>query len=205
MTGKQNGGRTHDRTCHGVAGGKSKARTRARALEHVLKVTPRQILFSQDSGFATFSDGRWVASTMRDIVSGILDPASLPLLRVVRIQDGRLFTLDNRRLFIYQQCNIRSIDVEECKGEGADAELMLKRFGGSNGTTSQGVNLIIKPPLDIGKKGHDAMAALLPCTSCFASALTRMKDVRFVKGDKRAQLSSGCEECTKLVKFCKKC
>jgi hypothetical protein len=162
------------------------------------------VLFSQDSGFATFSDGRWVAETMRDIISGVLDPSTLPLLRVVRCADGKLFTLDNRRLYIFQQCNLRMVEVELCIGEGADAELVLKRFGGSNGTKSQGLILIIKPPLDIGKKGRDAVAALLPCMACSTNAATRLTDVRFVKGDKRAQLTSGCEECTKLVKFCKK-
>ena len=32
--------------------------------------------FSQDTGFANFSDGRWVAQTIREILSGQLDPAS---------------------------------------------------------------------------------------------------------------------------------
>ena len=35
--------------------------------------------FSQDTGFANFSDGRWVAQTIREILSGQLDPASLSL------------------------------------------------------------------------------------------------------------------------------
>ena len=32
--------------------------------------------FSQDTGFANFSDGCWVAQTIREILSGQLDPAS---------------------------------------------------------------------------------------------------------------------------------
>ena len=35
---------------------------------------------------------------MREILSGQLDPASLPLLRVVKAEDGRLFSLDNRHV-----------------------------------------------------------------------------------------------------------
>ena len=89
-----------------VSGSKTKARTRVRALLNSVKVKPTEVLFSQvlygiacidcidiacivtrnppssfsqDTGFANFSDGRWVAQTIREILSGELDPASLSL------------------------------------------------------------------------------------------------------------------------------
>ena len=62
---------------HGVEGSKAKTRTRVRALLNSVKVRSTEVLFSQDTGFANFSDGRWVAQTMREILSGQLDPASL--------------------------------------------------------------------------------------------------------------------------------
>jgi len=180
-----------------VAGSKGKARTRARALTRSLRVAPSAVLFTQDSGFATFSDGRWVAQMIRDIVSGSLDPARLPLLRVVRQADGRLWTLDNRRLYCFQRCGVRGIDVELIgggegeEGDGAkNEEYQLKRFGLSNGTTSQGTVLKMKASGG-GKVAQAAVAALEDCATCASTAMQRLRAVRFVKGCKSAVLESG--------------
>lgn len=194
-----------------VAGSKVKARTRARALENSFAMRPSEILFSQDTGFATFSDGRWVAQTLYEIVTGQLEPASLPLLRVVRAEDG-LFSLDNRRLYCFRECNrlIGRIDVElvEVSDAGIAEEYKSKRYGMGNGTTSQGTVLRIKPD-DTGntKNALAATAALQPCTLCGSSAMERLRQVQFVKGSKKAILngdSAACGECLKLVSFCKK-
>ena len=153
---------------HGVAGSKTKTRTRVRALLNAVRVKSTEVLFSQDTGFANFSDGRWVAQTMREILSGQLDPASLPLLRVVKAEDGRLFSLDNRRLYCFRECGVRWINVEmaDTKEEGeVNEEYMCKRFGNSNGTTSQGLVLKMKP-VDGGKNAMAAVAAIMPCPAC---------------------------------------
>ena len=147
---------------HGVAGSKTKTRTRVRALLNAVKVRSTEVLFSQDTGFANFSDGRWVAQTMREILSGQLDPASLPLLRVVKAEDGRLFSLDNRRLYCFRECGVRWINVEMADTK---EEYMCKRFGNSNGTTSQGLVLKMKP-VDGGKNAMAAVAAVMPCPAC---------------------------------------
>ena len=152
---------------HGVEGSKAKTRTRVRALLNSVKVRSNEVLFSQDTGFANFSDGRWVAQTMREILSGQLDPASLPLLRVVKAEDGRLFSLDNRRLYCFQECGVSWINVEiraDKNGE-VNEEYMCKRFGNGNGTTSQGLVLKMKP-VDGGKNAMAAVAAIMPCPAC---------------------------------------
>ena len=154
---------------HGVGGSKAKTRTRVRALLNSVKVRSSEVLFSQDTGFANFSDRRWVAQTMREILSGQLDPASLPLLRVVKAEDGRLFSLDNRRLYCFQECGVGWINVEmaDTKGEEGEVneEYMCKRFGNGNGTTSQGLVLKMKP-VDGGKTAMAAVAAIMPCPAC---------------------------------------
>ena len=153
---------------HGVAGSKTKTRTRVRALLNSVKVRSSEVLFSQDTGFANFSDGRWVAQTMREILSGQLDPASLPLLRVVKAEDGRLFSLDNRRLYCFRECGVIWINVEMADtkdGGEVNEEYMCKRFGSSNGTTSQGLVLKMKP-VDGGKNAMAAVAAVMPCPVC---------------------------------------
>mmetsp|Transcript_32599 Transcript_32599/g.45233 ORF Transcript_32599/g.45233 Transcript_32599/m.45233 type:complete len:202 (-) Transcript_32599:460-1065(-) len=196
--------RTADRTSHGVAGGKSKTRTRARALQNLIRMAPRDILFSQDSGFATFSDGRWVAQTIREIACGRLDPKKLPILRVVKASNGEMFTLDNRRLYCFQQCNLQSIQVELVEGEGGLQEYNIKRFGVSNGTTSKGKILIMKPPIDGNlKAGKAALVALGLCVICQSTAGERLSQLKFMKGSKKGVLVSGCEGCLLLVKFSK--
>jgi len=188
-----------------VSGSKTKARTRVRALLNSVKVKPTEVLFSQDTGFANFSDGRWVAQTIREILSGELDPASLPLLRVVKAQDGRLFSLDNRRLYCFQECGVRWINVEmaETREGEVNEEYLCKRFGSGNGTTSQGLVLKMKP-VDSGKNALAAVAALMPCSACNTGAMQRLRQVRFVKGCKRAGLPYDCEQCSRLVRFCKR-
>jgi len=80
---------------------------------------------------------------------------------------------------------------------------MCKRFGNSNGTTSQGLVLKMKP-VDGGKNAMAAMAAVMPCPVCNTGAVQRLRQVRFVKGCKRAALPYECEQCSKLVRFCKR-
>jgi hypothetical protein len=75
-----------------------------------------------------------------------------------------------------------------------------------NGTTSQGTVLKIKPD-DTGntKNALAAVAALMPCSACGSSAVERLSKVHFVKGLKKAAIRGGtCEECLRLVSFCKK-
>ena len=76
---------------------------------------------------------------------GALKPADLPLLRAVRSPDGRLWSLDNRRLFCFKECGVRWIHVEvlpddtATSGAGLSLEFTAKRFGSGNGTSSQGM------------------------------------------------------------------
>ena len=59
-------------------------------------------------------------------------------------QDGRLFSLDNRRLYCFQECGVRWINVEmaETREGEVNEEYLCKRFGSGNGTTSQAIILI---------------------------------------------------------------
>ena len=75
---------------HSVTGCKAKRITRTRALEAAIKVNISDVLFTQDTGFSTFTDKRWVAQMMYEIVKKKLDPKDLPLLRVCKSDDGRL-------------------------------------------------------------------------------------------------------------------
>ena len=189
---------------HGVEGSKRKARTRERALANCIRVDACDVYFTQDAGFATFSDGRPVAQTIREIVTGALAPQSLPLLRCVREPGGRLYSLDNRRLFCFRACGVRGLDVELIDNkDGANQEMWCKRYGINNGTTTGGEVLRIKPD-GTSKKALAMAAALLPCTACGCGAVARLRAARFEKGAKFATLPSGCCVCASLVKLLKR-
>jgi hypothetical protein len=190
---------------NGVGGSKGKKKTRERALANSVRVSPASVLFTQDTGFASFSDGRWVAQTIREIVTGTLAPQDLPLLRVVKAPEtGELYSLDNRRLFCFKSCRVGMIDMEIVENDdGANEEYWCKRFGNENGTTSNGTELKIKPE-DGSKRSLAAAAALMPCPECEITAVDRLRSARFEKGAKYATLPSGCEQCAALVKWIKK-
>ena len=113
-----------------VAGSKTKIRTRERAMQNTVRVRPTEVFFTQDKGFATFTDGRWLAVMMRAILSKQLDPQALPLLRVSTSADGRMFSLDNRRLHVFRACGVRWINVEMWQGDST--KYTLKRYRDTN-------------------------------------------------------------------------
>jgi len=87
---------------HGLVGGKTKARHKAKALLSALTVKPTEVFFTQAMGFATFTDGRWVAQTMRELASGraaraVHLPASLQSLPAAQVALPRS-SLHNYRL-----------------------------------------------------------------------------------------------------------
>ena len=92
------------------------------------------------------------------------------------------------------------IDVElvTVADSGIEQEYACKRYGMQNGTTSNGMELKIKP--DSSKNGGQknalaAVAALFPCNICGTSAEHRLARVQFQKGSK----SQLCDHKTDLL------
>ncbi|MBU7008876.1 peptidoglycan-binding domain-containing protein, partial [Phosphitispora fastidiosa] len=63
------------------------------------------IRFTQDSISATFKDGRTVDQLTNGLRSGTIAPNSVPSIRIFE-QNGNLYTLDNRRLYSFQQAGV---------------------------------------------------------------------------------------------------
>lgn len=213
---------------HSIGGCKRKGRVRRRALEASVKVKIDDIRFTQDTGYSTFTDKRWLAQTMYEIAQKKLNPQDLPLLRVCRSNDGRLWSLDNRRLYVLKECKVRSLLVElidndkdnNINNEDTTAttttngtnemnehtclEYACKRFGMINGSTSDGTVLRIKEGIQIGtKQGKKSVTALLPCPECGRTSFERYQRLKFVKYNKKAVLDDCCH-CEQLVSWCKK-
>ena len=73
---------------------------------------------------------------IRDLKSGAATPASLPPIRVFEL-NGRLFTLDNRRLFVAQQAGVPIRTVA-----ATPMEVILEAYKFS--TINEGVSVIVR-------------------------------------------------------------
>ena len=68
-------------------------------------LSPQSIRFSQNSIQATFKDGRSVEDVAAGLRSGQINPNDMPPIRLVE-RDGKLFTLDNRRLEAFRRAEV---------------------------------------------------------------------------------------------------
>ena len=72
------------------------------------RINPQLIRFSQNSISFNFSkpfENQTLDSFITALSNGEIDPTSINPIRIVE-KDGKIFTLDNRRLFSFQQANI---------------------------------------------------------------------------------------------------
>ena len=69
------------------------------------RIDPSEIRFSQDSISGTFKNGDSVADLAAKLKNGTVDPSSIPAIRLVE-RNGKIFTLDNRRLKAFQEAGI---------------------------------------------------------------------------------------------------
>ncbi|WP_110953614.1 hypothetical protein [Anaerosinus massiliensis] len=68
-------------------------------------INPSDIRFTQSSISAIFKDGRTVSELINGLKTGEISSTSIAPIRVFE-RDGKFFTLDNRRLYAYQQAGI---------------------------------------------------------------------------------------------------
>ena len=66
----------------------------------------KRINFTQDSISPTFRDGRSLDSTIQALKKGTLKPNDLPEIRIFE-KNGKLYSLDNRRLYCAQQAGVK--------------------------------------------------------------------------------------------------
>lgn len=67
---------------------------------------PSEIRFSQSSVGAYFRNGNSVKETADQLRNGDIDPKNFPPIRLVE-RDGKLYTLDNRRLVAFQMAGVK--------------------------------------------------------------------------------------------------
>lgn len=95
----------------------------------LLKIDPQKIRFTRKNCFiqknlllliafqidctinSTFKDGRKLKDTIESLKSGTLHVESIPRISVAFHQNS-IWTLDNRRLYVFQKVQIEEIEVE---------------------------------------------------------------------------------------------
>jgi hypothetical protein len=73
--------------------------------ESIQLLNPQRIRFSQASIKATFRDGTSLDDLAEELQSGRLHPHDVPVIRIFE-RDGKLFTLDNRRLEAFRRAGV---------------------------------------------------------------------------------------------------
>jgi hypothetical protein len=90
------------------------------------------VRFSQDSIGAEFSDGRSVAEVIDDLKFGRTNADEIPPIRIFE-RDGKKYTLDNRRLYVFQQAGV---DIRFQRATAAEVENQSWKFTTQNDGTS---------------------------------------------------------------------
>ncbi|CAG8791488.1 23777_t:CDS:2, partial [Gigaspora rosea] len=72
------------------------------------ELNPFEILFTQVQINSYFLDGIYIYDTINDLVSGNLKPEHLPIISVCILDNGQFYSVDNRRLFCYQQAILKN-------------------------------------------------------------------------------------------------
>ena len=68
-------------------------------------LNPQDVRFSQASIKATFQDGTSIDDLVEGLRSGRIRPHDVPAIRVFE-RDGKLYTLDNRRLEAFRRASV---------------------------------------------------------------------------------------------------
>lgn len=93
-----------------------------------------EIRFTQNSIKGTFRDGRAVSDLITGLKNGTLKPGDVAPIRVF-MKDGKMFTLDNRRLYAFQQAGVRTIRVVWATAKELAKELPNKLTTENDGTS----------------------------------------------------------------------
>jgi hypothetical protein len=97
----------------------------------------KTIRFTQDSIASRFKNGNSLADTIAALKSGALKPGDLPPIRIFE-RDGKLWTLDNRRLYVFQEAGIPIRTVQ------ATAEQIARELPSKFTTVTDGLTIVIR-------------------------------------------------------------
>ncbi|MFC9734326.1 RHS repeat-associated core domain-containing protein [Streptomyces roseolus] len=84
-------------------------------------ISPKAVRYSQDSIKGSFKDGGSLGATIDDLKAGRVGAGDFPAIRIFE-HEGKVFTLDNRRLYVFKEANVpinfRRATPQEVASEG---------------------------------------------------------------------------------------
>jgi hypothetical protein len=106
----------------------SPSATKPVTAEQAERMNPHEIRFSQDTVSPNFSDGGTLTGVVGQLRSGQLSANKFPTIRVVE-HNGKLYSLDNRRLSAFKAAQLEDVPVQrlELSDPAVRAEF-LKKF-----------------------------------------------------------------------------
>lgn len=102
---------------------------------------PGAIRFIQASITDSFKDGRSVSHLIDGLVDGSIDPTSVPAIRVFK-EDGKLYTLDNRRLYAFQEAAKERPGLQIQTRE-VDAAMYKREIDNKRDTRNDGESVVV--------------------------------------------------------------
>ncbi len=103
------------------------------------KINPSDVKFSQGSISKNFKDGISIEDLTKGLKNGSISPNDVPAIRIVE-KDGKIFTLDNRRLKAFQDAGV---DINYKKLDEIPKNEQFK-FKDYNSGKTDGTNIIIR-------------------------------------------------------------
>jgi hypothetical protein len=98
----------------------------------------RNLRFTQDSISARFQDGRSVSGLIEDVKVGRVSTAEIKPIRIFE-RDGKIFSLDNRRLYVFQEAGVPA------RVRWATPAEVAKEAPFKMTTTNGGASIVIRP------------------------------------------------------------
>jgi len=118
--------------------------------QHTLILKVSDIRFSQDAISASFTDGKDIEDTVRQLRLGMIRPEDLPAINVVRYH-GQYMSLDHRRLWSLQQFELLELSDEDvcvtvvvCPLKVDDKFKRIREFNKKLSTTTDGSHMLLK-------------------------------------------------------------
>ena len=109
-------------------------------VHNTCNMDPSDIRFTQDSISSTFQDGSAVDDMVNGLKNGTIDPKSVKPIRVFQ-QNGKIYSLDNRRLYAFKQAGMDNIRVKWVNPKNKTiAQKIAKHFT----TKTDGLSIIMR-------------------------------------------------------------
>jgi RHS repeat-associated protein len=91
----------------------------------VPNINPAEVRFTQDSIKSTFKDGRAISEMVEGLKSGALKAEEIKPIRVF-MNEGKMFSLDNRRLYALKEAGVKNVRAVWATAEEIAKELPRK-------------------------------------------------------------------------------